>query len=224
MKIALLGKGKTGQHVLTLNPDCVVFNTQKPPTFEKLKEFDVIISFLPGEAFESYIPLLIETKIPVVTGSTGFNWPENLEQILKDNNTKWIYANNFSLGMNIVKQMIKTLSKASELFDEYSFNIHEVHHTQKLDSPSGTAISFQQWLGQPAGITSERFGDIVGDHDITFDCADETIKLSHSAKDRSIFARGALWAAKLITTDKSIPVGLNHFNNIVNKHLNIEGL
>lgn len=221
MKIALLGKGKTGEHVLKLSPDCTVFDTQNPPTFESLQGFNVVISFLPGPAFEKYIPLLIESGIPVVTGSTGFDWPNDFDSLLKDKKLKWIYANNFSLGMNIVKEMIKTLSKASKLFDEYSFNIHEVHHTKKLDSPSGTAISFQDWLGLDADITSERTGDIVGEHDITFDCADETIKLSHSAKDRSIFARGSLWAAKLILEDKNIPTGLNHFNNIVNNHLNI---
>lgn len=221
MKIALLGKGKTGKEVLKINSACVVFDTTNTPTFEKLKKFDVIISFLPGNSFEKYIPMLVETGIPVVTGSTGLNWPVNFDDLLKEKNIKWVYAHNFSLGMNLVKSMIETLSKATQLFDDYTFNIHEVHHTQKLDAPSGTALSFKQWLNKDVEITHERIGDVVGEHEITFDCEDETIKLNHSAKDRSIFARGALWAAKLIVTDKSITPGLNHFNNIVNKHLNI---
>lgn len=221
MKIALLGKGKTGGEVQKLEPNSIVFDSTNPPTFEKLKECDVIISFLPGPAFEEYVPLLVETGIPVVTGSTGVNWPENFDFLLKVKNLKWIYAHNFSLGMNIVKKMIETLSKATELFEDYSFKIHEVHHTKKLDAPSGTALSFKEWLDRDAEITHERIDDVVGEHDITFDCADETIKLSHCAKDRSIFARGAVWAAKLVHEDKSIPTGLNHFNNIVNKHLNI---
>jgi 4-hydroxy-tetrahydrodipicolinate reductase len=218
MKIALLGSGKTGSKVSELNNDVTIFNSTNIPTFEKLQNHDVIISFLPGEAFSQYIPLLVETGIPVVTGSTGLTWPENFDQTLKEKNLKWIYAHNFSLGMNVVKAMIEMLSKAADLFDESSYAIHEVHHTQKLDAPSGTAISFKEWLNRDAEITSERIGDVVGEHEITFDCPDEIIKLKHEAKDRSIFARGALWAAKLI---HDVPAGLNHFNQVVSKHINL---
>lgn len=221
MKIALLGKGKTGTEVYNLNQTCTIFDSSNPATFNSLKGHDVIISFLPGPVFKDYIPLLLETKIPVVTGSTGFEWPEDFDQNLKENKLKWIYAHNFSLGMNLVKNMIETLSKASQLFDEYDFSIHEIHHTKKLDAPSGTAISFKNWLGLEANITHERIGDVVGEHELTFDCPDEKIVLKHSAKKRSIFARGSLWAAKLIISDNSIPYGLNHFNNIVNNHLKI---
>jgi 4-hydroxy-tetrahydrodipicolinate reductase len=221
MKIALLGKGKTGKEVLNLEINCTVFDSTNPPTFDKLQGHDVVISFLPGPIFEQFLPLLLETGIPVVTGSTGFKWPQGFDTTLKEKKLKWIYAHNFSLGMNIVKKMIETLSKASELFDDYDYSIHEIHHTKKLDAPSGTALSFKDWLGKEATITHDRVGDVVGDHELTFDCADETIILKHVAKKRSIFARGALWAAKLITTDTNIPNGLNHFNDIVYQHLKI---
>ena len=72
MKIALLGKGKTGSKILELNSEVTAFDRSNIPTFEKLINFDVIISFLPGEVFSELIPVLLETKKPVVTGSTGF--------------------------------------------------------------------------------------------------------------------------------------------------------
>ena len=221
MKIALLGNGKTGQYVQSINPNVLVFNSKKQPTLENLEEVDVIISFLPGEIFLSYIPLLIQSKKPVITGSTGFEWPTETNDILKQNKLKWIYASNFSVGVNIVKNMIETLSKASELFEDSSFSINEIHHTKKLDAPSGTAISFQKWLDKPAKINSERTGDVIGEHKLIFSTKEESISISHSAHDRSLFAKGALWATKTLIEDSTIPYGLNNFNNIVSKHLNI---
>jgi 4-hydroxy-tetrahydrodipicolinate reductase len=221
MKIALLGKGKTGSEVLKLDSSITVFDSTNTPTSKNLQGHDVIISFLPGPIFSQYIPLLIETKIPVVTGSTGFDWPKDFSSILAEENLSWIYTNNFSLGMNIVKKMIETLSKAAGLFEDTSFSIHEIHHTKKQDAPSGTAISFEKWLGEKAKITSERTGDVVGVHELTFECADEKITLNHTAKDRSIFARGALWAAKIIKEDSDIPKGLNTFNDIVKTKLEL---
>jgi 4-hydroxy-tetrahydrodipicolinate reductase len=221
LKIALLGSGKTGAEVLKLAPSVTVFNSRNLPSFEALSSHDVIISFLPGEAFLSYIPLLLETGKPVVTGSTGFSWPHNFHEDLVAKKIKWIHAHNFSLGMNIVKKMIETMGLLGKLFEDYSFHIHEIHHTKKLDAPSGTALSFKNWLAQNATISSERTGDVIGFHELTFDSSDEKISLVHEAKDRSIFARGALWASDLIVKDDSIPYGLNHFNHIVNKHLNL---
>ena len=117
MKIALLGKGKTGSKVLeNKTHQIVAFDSINPPTFEKLKSFDLIISFLPGEVFKNFISLLIETKLPVVTGSTGFDWPENFDQKLKEKNLSWIYATNFSLGMALVKQILEKLSQAKKYF------------------------------------------------------------------------------------------------------------
>lgn len=218
MKIALLGKGKTGSKVLENKAHQVIaFDSKNLPTFEKLETFDVIISFLPGEAFKSYIPLLMETKLPVVTGSTGFEWPSNLHQALKDKNLSWIYASNFSMGVAVVKQLLNKLAAASSFFPKHTISIHEIHHTKKLDAPSGTALSMQEWVQDKCEITSERIGDVIGFHELTFDTGTEKIKISHEALDRKLFADGAIWAAEYLVKNKT--PGLNSFQDIIERTL-----
>ncbi|HXH73608.1 MAG TPA: dihydrodipicolinate reductase C-terminal domain-containing protein [Bacteriovoracaceae bacterium] len=219
MKIALLGKGKTGSQVRDLRPTGVeVFDQTNLPSFEKLIKCDVVISFLPGEAFEDLIPLLLETKLPVVTGSTGFNWPENFDLTLKEKNLKWIHATNFSLGVVVMKQLIERLNQVSHLFGEKTFEIHEVHHTKKLDAPSGTALSMKGWLHGNPKMTFERTGDVVGLHTLTLKTPSEIIKLTHEAKNRQLFAEGALWASDFIKT-KTLAPGLHAFQKVVEDHL-----
>lgn len=218
MKIALLGKGKTGSKVLESKAHQVIaFDSKNPPTFEKLETFDAVISFLPGEAFKSYIPLLVETKLPVVTGSTGFEWPTNLNETLKSKNISWIYATNFSMGVAVVKQMLNKLSTAKDFFPTHQTSIHEVHHTHKKDAPSGTALSMEQWMHEKCTITSDRTGDVIGFHELTFDTGSEKIKLSHEALDRKLFADGAIWAAEYLFKNKT--PGLNSFQEIIERTL-----
>jgi 4-hydroxy-tetrahydrodipicolinate reductase len=219
MKIALLGKGKTGSFVSKLHSgEITIFDSKSEISCESLNSHDVIVSFLPGEAFLNLIPILVECNIPVVTGSTGFDWPSDINATLEEKQIPWIYGHNFSLGMNIVKEMIERLERAKSLFENFQLYIHEVHHTKKVDAPSGTALSWDKWIGGDSNITSERIGDVVGDHRITFDTADEKIELSHHAKDRSIFARGALWAANFLHTNKTNP-GLHQFNEVIAKEI-----
>lgn len=221
MKIALLGSGKTGSQVSILHKDVVVFNSKNTPTIEKLKACDVIISFLSGEIFLQYIPLLIESEKPVITGSTGFDWPEDIHNTISQKNLYWVRAHNFSLGMNLVKSMIETLSKASELYNEIDYSIHDIHHLQKLDSPSGIAITWKNWLKRDASISAKREGDIVGYHHLEMNSPFEKIKITHEAKDRAIFAQGAIWAAKKILNQKDNKPGLIEFSSLVSQHLNI---
>lgn len=220
MKIALLGKGKTGSKILELAKDVTVFDSVNIPTYEKLIGHDVVISFLPGDAFQSYIPLLLETKRPVVTGSTGFAWPQDFDKTLREKKLTWIYATNFSLGVVVLKQLIERLHEVSSLFEEKTFSIHEVHHTKKLDAPSGTALSMKEWLKEPCEITSERTGDVVGLHTLTMETPGEILRLEHEAKNRMLFAEGALWAANYITKTKMEP-GLFAFQKVVEKHLSL---
>ncbi|MEX2657091.1 MAG: dihydrodipicolinate reductase C-terminal domain-containing protein [Balneolales bacterium] len=206
MNIALLGKGKTGGEVLRLarnrsDVSVTVFDREHPPERSRLAGHDVIISFLPGEPFQAAIPELLASRIPVVTGSTGFEWPggrEAFSRQLKDAGLTWVHANNFSLGMNLVHEMIKILGMAGELYDDFEFSLHEVHHKKKKDAPSGTALTWKEWLDQPVEITSERTGDVIGDHALTLVTPFEHIRVSHSARDRQIFASGALWTAKQV--------------------------
>ena len=221
MKIALLGAGKTGIKVSEIHDDVVIFNTKNPPSLNALKECDAVISFLPGEAFLEHIDLLIESKLPVATGSTGFDWPKDIDQRLKENELSWIRAHNFSLGMNVVRAMIKQMSSLAQLFDDGKFNIHDIHHIHKKDAPSGTALSWKEWLNQDVEITAERKGDVVGYHHLEFNCADEMITLVHEAKDRSIFARGAVWAAKILVEQNELQHGLLDFNEVVKTQIKL---
>jgi len=226
MKIALLGKGKTGGKVLELmllaEIKHTIFDSQNNPTIEKLQEHDVIISFLPGEAFKTYIPLLVETKIPVICGSTGMSWPLEFDQQLKDKNIKWIYATNFSLGMNLVQQMILILSRANKIYDNFKFSLNEIHHTKKLDAPSGTALSWKSWAGHEMDITSIRKDDVIGIHELTLSTPYEEISLIHNALDRRIFADGALFAANKVFNDKLLAPGLHLFQDIIQQELKEE--
>jgi 4-hydroxy-tetrahydrodipicolinate reductase len=221
MKLALIGKGKTGGKVLDLisgDTQVTVFDRTNHPTFEKLVNCDVILSFLPGDAFAELIPVLLETQKPVVTGSTGFKWPENFSETLRAKNVSWIYATNFSLGVVILKQLIERLNKVSHLFTEKKISIHEVHHTKKLDAPSGTALSMKEWLMGECEVTSAREGDVVGLHTLTLETHSEIIRLEHEAKNRTLFAEGALWATRMIS--KTEP-GLHSFQKVVENHLSL---
>jgi 4-hydroxy-tetrahydrodipicolinate reductase len=222
MKIALLGKGKTGSKVIELHQGEVeIFDRSNPPTFDKLIKNDVIISFLPGEAFKELIPLLLETKLPVVTGSTGFNWPENFSDLLKQQKLSWIYGTNFSLGVVIAKQLIEKMNELSRLLGEVKTSIHEIHHTKKLDAPSGTALSMKSWMTSEPLMTHERIGDVVGLHTVTWETPAEVIKLTHEAKDRKLFAQGALWAAEYLKTHE-LEYGLHAFQKVVENHLSLQ--
>ncbi len=222
MQVAILGRGKTGGKVIQLcqerNLAHTVFSTQNPVRAELLKSHDVVISFLPGEAFLQVCPYLLEAKLPVVSGSTGIQIPSQLIEELQTKKLTWIQGHNFSLGMNLIHSMIKTLSQTHRLFEDYDFKIHEIHHTKKLDAPSGTALKWSDWLNLPNSITSERQGDIVGDHQLTLTTPTEKIILHHQALDRTIFASGALWAAQYLLNN-SLQPGLHWFENLAQKEL-----
>jgi 4-hydroxy-tetrahydrodipicolinate reductase len=200
MKIAVIGAGKTGGEVVNLlDQDQLVgpFDTENPPTAQKLQPADAAVIFVPGAAVDDLLEILLEAGIPAAWGSTGYEWPqEALDAELKKRKMKWVRASNFSLGMHIARRCLQMIGRGSEMLDHPVFSIHEIHHTGKKDAPSGTALSWEQWLGREAEITSKREGDIKGIHQLDMKTDFESILLQHEAHDRAIFAQGALWAVE----------------------------
>ena len=220
INIALIGDGKVGSkfaELVAARPDdyqLSIFNINRPPTFETLVGHDVVMSFVPGTVFAELIPLLVQVKLPVVVGSTGFTWPADLDQQLQQQRVRWIHASNFSLGMALIHAVLQILGRAPLLNKNVTNHIHEIHHTQKKDAPSGTALAWQKWLNLPAEITSARIGDEIGTHELKMRFPFEEITLRHQALDRKIFAEGALWAIGQILTNPAIPFGINHFADL----------
>lgn len=216
MKISVIGTGKTGSKVVEMLGDYLAhaFDENNEPTVEKLKESDAVIIFVPGDAVNDILDTVLEAGIPAAWGSTGFQWPEDLDAKVKAAGTKWVLATNFSLGMNIIRQAIKTISVGAGILKNPEFHIHEVHHVHKKDAPSGTAISWKEWLDKETDISSAREGDVNGIHELTLKTATEEITLRHDALDRKIFAEGAIWAAEQLVNNLTLSDGIHTFGQI----------
>lgn len=216
MKISVIGTGKTGGKVVELLGENLLeaFDGSNPPTADKLKKADAVIIFVPGDAVPDILDEVIESGVPVAWGSTGFDWPKDLEEQVKAKNAKWVMASNFSLGMNIIRRSIETISAGSAILKNPEFHIHEVHHVHKKDAPSGTALSWKEWLSKEADVTSSREGDVKGIHELTLKTATEEITLRHKALDRALFAEGAIWAAEQLVNNSKIETGICTFGQM----------
>ncbi len=165
------------------------------------------------------IPALVEAKIPVITGATGFEWPKNLERSLVEQKIPWIYASNFSLGLNMMLLLCDRLNSMAPALANSAFQIEETHHTKKLDAPSGSAISIKERFNSEIPIESIREGDVVGTHEIQLKAPNETIAIRHEAKDRNLFADGGIWAARSLVENTKTDGGLYNFTDILAKDL-----
>lgn len=219
MKISLIGTGKTGKRLIDVVPqDYLIgtFNSKNPPDMKKIEESDVCIIFVPGDAMESLIPKLIKSSTPMVIGSTGFQWREKDKERLLKEKKRWVHGHNFSITMNIVYSLLKEIGRSKKLLEKVSFEIHEIHHADKKDAPSGTALKWKEWLGiSEVKFSHERKGDTIGIHELIIKTPMEEMKLSHSALDRNIFIRGAIWAAQKLQDSQDLPYGLIPFESLV---------
>ncbi len=222
MKVAVFGKGKTGSKVIEIlqeQTDLIIFDSKTPPNKKDLLKVDALIAFVPSEVLYNYLDLFIDSKINLVSGATGLEWPSSINQRLVESNLKWISATNFSLGMNLIHKMISDVLKKVDLItNDYKFELSETHHTKKLDAPSGTAKSWHEWLHKDCEIESIREGDVIGLHELTLNLPSETIKLTHIAQDRSLFAKGSIKALKLL---KDLKPGLHKFEDVVRSKLDV---
>ena len=186
-----------------------------------LTEADVAINFSVPESAVSNIKLALENKIPVVCGTTGWlNRISEIEKFCIKNNSAFLYASNFSIGVNIFFKVSKYLAKLmSPNTTDYSASIEEIHHAEKLDSPSGTAISlaediinstiYEKWeLGRhnkkSLKIESIREGDNPGTHSVNYVSQLDEISIKHKAYKRDGFALGAVIAAEWLIDKKGI--------------------
>ncbi len=199
MKIALFGYGKMGKEVERMAP-------ARRHELSGLQEADVAIDFSHPEAVLTNARQAVDAGVPLVIGTTG--WEKDFEAVkvvFTSSECGCVYGPNFSLGVHIFSQILAKAASLVALYDLYDVAGLEVHHNQKVDSPSGTAKNLtkivQHEMPEKAGhlaFSSVRVGDVSGTHTVIFDSAVDTITLTHAAKNRSGFALGAIFAAELI--------------------------
>ena len=229
MNIALIGYGKMGKEIEQIAlerkhnfPLIIDINNLNDLTPENLKKVDVAIEFSRPETTVANIRSCFAAGVPIVCGTTG--WLEHFDAIKSEciNGDKtFFYASNYSLGVNIFFKLNQYLAKIMNNFPQYEVEMEEVHHTQKLDAPSGTAISLAKdiihaldrkdhWQldGQDSAdalkINAVRRDPVPGIHTIKYDSAVDYIEMTHSAKSRKGFALGAVLAAEFIKGKKGM--------------------
>ena len=213
MQIAIIGYGKMGKLIAVLAEEKgydIVLKTNSNLPFEKcnLKDIDVAIDFSTPETAFNNISHAIKNNIPIISGTTG--WLEKLEEIKKlctKYNGAFLYASNFSIGVNMFFKINTELAKLMQN-KNYKTSISETHHLEKLDKPSGTAKTLSEDIHKELKITpniiSHRIEKKIGTHEIMYESVIDNIKIVHEAKSRDGFALGALKAAEWIRNKKGI--------------------
>ena len=228
MNIALIGYGKMGQiierfaiergHEIVLK---ISVDNQEDLTAANLKKADVAIDFSTPDAAINNIYMCFDANVPLVVGTTG--WYGQLQEIKNEclsRNNSLLYGSNFSIGVNLFFHINEVLAKVMNNYPAYDVQVEEIHHTQKLDSPSGTAMTLaegiieqldrkNEWLNELDGsvsgdvikadqllIASERIENVPGTHTVIYSSEVDEIEIKHTAHNRAGFALGAVVAAE----------------------------
>lgn len=223
MKIALLGYGKMGKMIEKIalsRGHRIIAKIGVDSPDVNIEGADVGIDFSVPSAALNNISLCLNKGIPVISGTTG--WLENkpkAEALCREKNGAFIHATNFSLGVNIFFQLNEYLAKIIGSQPQYSVSIEEIHHTQKLDAPSGTAITLAEgiinntsktgWALENATedkipITAKRLDAVPGTHTVSYNSNVDTLSITHVAHNREGFALGAVIAAEWILGKKGV--------------------
>ena len=222
MKIALLGYGKMGKTIERIAQERgheIVLKVDAPGDYD-LSVAEVAIEFSTPQSAFANISRARSLGLPTVAGTTGWleHYPEAVA-LCKEHEAAFLYASNFSIGVNIFFELNKTLAQLMRKYPEYAVAIEEIHHTQKLDAPSGTAITLAQeiieqtdkvgWeLGETTEdkipITAKRIENIPGTHIVTYKSVVDTLEIKHTAHSRDGFALGAVLAAEWIIGKKGV--------------------
>jgi 4-hydroxy-tetrahydrodipicolinate reductase len=215
MKIALLGYGKMGhviERIALERGHEIVLRKDEFNTYDGLSSADVAIDFSVPSAAVNNISSCFHTNVPVVSGTTG--WLEHYDEMIalcKEKNGGFISSSNFSLGVNLFFEFNEYLAKIISQFDNYKVYMEEIHHDQKLDAPSGTAISLAKGVIENSNYTNwtldapkeneihieaVRVGTVPGTHTVTYNSEVDSIEIKHTAHNREGFALGAVIAAE----------------------------
>ena len=224
MKIALLGYGKMGKVIERIALERgheIVLRKSSSTSYAGLENADVAIDFsLPTSAVAN-ISECLNNGIPVVSGTTG--WLEeysNMVALCEQKNGSFIYGSNFSLGVNLFFELNNYLAKMMSKFKNYSASMEEIHHTQKLDAPSGTAISLAKGIIENSDYTNWtmdanpkeneisiealRIENVPGTHSVFYNSEVDTIEIKHTAHSRDGFALGSIIAAEWLVGKKGV--------------------
>jgi 4-hydroxy-tetrahydrodipicolinate reductase len=229
MRLALIGYGKMGKAIEEIaisrgHEIGLKINSSNLKDFTKanLVKNDVAIEFTGPHSAVTNIEKCLEAGIAVICGSTG--WSDKLEEIKRsanDKNGSFLYASNFSVGVNIFFEVNKKLAGLMAEQKDYEVILEEIHHTQKKDAPSGTAITLaeqilervkrkKQWVNdlsdnpQDLEIISQRIDTTPGTHSVKYSSAIDTIEIIHTAHNRKGFALGAFIAAEFLKSKKGV--------------------
>lgn len=215
MKIALLGYGKMGKIIEKMALEkghSVVYKSMSNSSEGNFEDADVVIEFSSPEAAFNNISKALEAGKPIVSGTTGWlNRYGEITKLCEDRNGSFIYASNFSVGVNLFFSINEYAGKLMAQWKEYNVSVAEIHHTEKKDAPSGTAITIaetilkysekEEWKldgnkENELKISAKREEDVKGTHIVQYKSSIDTISLKHEAHSREGFAKGAILAAE----------------------------
>lgn len=237
MAIAIVGYGRMGQEIeATANEQGVkinaIFDVKNRLTADSDFNFATAIEFTEPSAVLDNIKLLAEQGKNIITGTTGwYGKIDEVKEIVKQNNIGFVWGSNFSVGVNLFFKIIENASSIFDSFEDFDVMLHEMHHKRKLDSPSGTALKLATLITenihrknniitdkidreiQPdeLHVSSTRGGEIFGKHSVYFDSVSDEIILSHNAKNRKGFAKGAVLSSQWIFNRK----GFYEFREVI---------
>lgn len=210
-----------------------IVNRSNPKEKLDLSKIDAVIEFTSPDLAESHIKFCLENNLPIVVGTTGwYSKLEALSSLCKEKKGALLHATNFSIGVNLFFAMNKYLAKMMNQFPEYKAGVVEIHHTQKLDAPSGTGISiveqiidnhntYKNWENvkksqitddATLSIESLRLPDVPGTHEVKYESEIDTIEIKHTAHSRKGFALGSVLAAEWLQNKK----GVFKMNDVLN--------
>ena len=214
LRVAIVGYGRMGKEIESLASayDCDVVDRLDIHdnasgigiTRDRLQDVDVAIDFSTAEATVSNLTRLADLGVNTVIGTTGWSDQEDaMRKVVNDAGIGVVVAANFSLGVNLFLGIVERAASLLRQHDDFGAWIHETHHAAKVDAPSGTALALKAAMRESGyaaavDIASTRAGSVPGIHTVGFDGPFETITLTHTARSRSTFARGALEAAQWV--------------------------